>query len=84
MPAETIVKAITIVYEALCGLSMPYPRLLKSGSLEPEKSQKEGQEDQGAWIYFCLVLLAFLLPLPWAPWNSIKGATFEEMRVKWT
>ena len=27
------------------------------------------------------VLLAFLLALPWAPWNSLKGSTFKEMRV---
>ena len=24
-----------------------------------------------------LVLMAFLLALPWAPWNSLKGSTFE-------
>ena len=45
----------------------------------PGKNQKEGQEDQGEAkelggnplaVWDSLVLLAFLLALPWAPWNS--------------
>ena len=50
----------------------------------PERSQKDGQEDQGTLkaleegvpldLYFSFVLLAFLLALAWPPWNPIKLA----------
>ena len=45
------------------------------------QNQKEGQEDQGEFEEIestsALVLLAFLLNLPWPPWISIKLALEE-------
>ena len=50
----------------------------------PRKSQKEGQEDRGevkelggspptsSGFESSMVLLAFLLALPWGSWNSLK------------
>ena len=46
----------------------------------PGQSQREGQEDQGLF-YLSLILLTFLLAIPWAPWNSLMGFTFKEIRV---
>ena len=34
-------------------------------------------------FYFSLVLLAFILALPWAPWNSLKESTFKTL-IKYT
>ena len=50
----------------------------------------EGQEDQGTLkqlegshqlFYISLVFMAFIVALLWAPWNSLKGSTFREMRL---
>ena len=69
-----------------------HPHVLKSRSQQgfpgsPEKSQREGQEDQTtlkalqgvplATLYLALVLLGLLLALPWAPWKSLLGSSFK-------
>ena len=33
-------------------------------------------------FYLSMVLLAFLLALPWAPWHCLQGSTFKETRIK--
>ena len=61
------------------------------GSMVLGKSQEEGQEDQGDvkepgenqpyMLEGSMFLLAFLLALPQAPWNSPKGSTFNIFRT---
>lgn len=71
----------------------PSPDLLENASKEgvsrtPGQSLKEGQEDQGGVKELrgtlpsrFRVLLAFLLALPRAPWDSLKGPTLKERKI---
>ena len=50
----------------------------RPGGLEKDERARGGLP---SLFWDSLVLLAFLLALTWAPWNSLKGSTFEELRV---
>ena len=87
-------------HEHLENTVFPIIFLINTGKIQfegvpgsPGKSQKKGQEDQGALkqpggspslCYFSAGLLAFLLALPWTPWNSLMRGTFKEDRGPWS